>query len=127
MKVLDINPNCCWSFQGPDRETIERLRAAVEIEDAGLRKETLERIEGKAFGFVGDPTNLDFAPHFFDEVNVNLAPEEAERNSLRQCVRRWSKSPAWMREDAEETAFSGTFWRRIVSRLVPNRMEPKAA
>src|SRR5688572_18564870 len=99
MKVLDINAHCCWSLQGPDQDTIARLRAAVEIEDPGVRKAALHKIEGKAFGFVGDPTRLDFAPRFFDEVNLNFTPEAAQWTPLRQCIRRWSKNEPDLREE----------------------------
>src|SRR5688500_17884550 len=94
MKVLDINANSCWSFHGPDVNTIARLRAAVGLEDPQMRNVLLQKIDGKAFGFVGDPTKLDFAPRFFDEINLNFTPELNRRVALRQCVRRWSKNKA---------------------------------
>ncbi|HEX7863245.1 MAG TPA: hypothetical protein VF773_23150 [Verrucomicrobiae bacterium] len=53
MRVLDINQNSCWSFHGPDGNTISRLRAAVGIADPQMREVVLQNIDGKAFGFVG--------------------------------------------------------------------------
>lgn len=120
MKVLDINANSCWSFHGPNGNTIARLRAAVGIQDPRMREVVLQNIDGKAFGFVGDPTKLDFAPRFFDEVNLNFTPEVHERVALRQCVRRWSKYKADLHEDTSSDAQWGSVWQRVFERLTPS-------
>ena len=123
MKVLDINLNSCWSFHGPDVNTIARLRAAVEIHDPQMRDLVLENIDGKAFGFVGDPTKLEFAPRFFDEVNLNFTPQVSQRVALRQCVRRWSKNKADLQEEtASEVGLAahwGSLWQRVFGRMTP--------
>ena len=123
MKVLDINSNCCWSFHGPNEDTIEQLRAAVQIVDAKSREAALaDVLDGKAFGFVGEPSTLDFAAGFFDEVNLNVEPEPQKRVALRQCMRRWSKRPVTAEvceeEEAETLLTRGV--RKLLARMTPS-------
>jgi len=121
MKVLDINPTCCWSFYGRDEKTINLLRKAVAIEDPQLREHALRSIpNGKAFGFVGDVTRMDFSSRFFDQVNVRFTPDFSQRGQLQQCVRRWSKIPNTL-EHSDEARKSGwpSLWNRIVGSLSP--------
>jgi hypothetical protein len=122
MKVLDINPTCCWSFHGRDQKTIDLLRQAVAIEDPQLREQTLRSIpNGKAFGFIGDVTRLDFSARFFDQVNVNFTPDFSQRGQLSQCVRRWSKSANTFdaHDQAEEPRWS-SFLNRLLGTPSPS-------
>ena len=121
MKVLDIHPNCCWSFTGPDENTIEQLRTAVGIADPQLRDVVLQQIDGRAFGFVGDAAKIDFAPRVFDAVNLTFQPQEvSQRALLRQCVRRWSKFKTDLQEDTSKEVQLGSMWNRVFGRLTPN-------
>ena len=116
MKVLDINPNCCWSFHGRDQKTIDLLRHAVAIEDPQLREQTLRSIpNGKAFGFIGDVARLDFSARFFDQVNVNFTPDFSQRGQLQQCVRRWSKTANTL--DTQDQAHEPR-WFSLLNRLL---------
>ena len=121
MKVLDINQSCCWSFHGRDKRTINLLREAVAIEDPRLRDRALQSIpNGKAFGFIGDVTRLDFAARFFDEVNLNFTPEFSQRGPLHQCVRRWSKTPGASEFNTEKLESRWSSWlNKIFRQLSP--------
>ena len=119
MKVLDIHPNYCWSFTGPDEKTIKSLRSAVEIADPQLRDVVLQRIGGRAFGFVGEAAKMEFAPRAFDAVNLGFTPREvSQRVLLRQCVRRWSKNKADLQDDTSQEVRWDSLWNRILGRLV---------
>lgn len=124
MKVLDIHPTRCWSLHGRNERVIAQLRAAVAIEDTELRDEILRNIpDGKAFGFVGDATKLEFAPRFFDEVNVAFTPDVQQRTQLRQCVRRWCKNRVEIPEpdeDENQEVRWGSLWHKILGRMMPN-------
>ncbi|HVK57497.1 MAG TPA: hypothetical protein VM735_01850 [Candidatus Kapabacteria bacterium] len=123
MKVLDINSTCCWSFHGPNEDTIQQLRAAVQIADAKSREAALAEVQdGKAFGFVGEASTLDFATGFFDEVNLNFDPKPQKRVALRQCMRRWSKRPVktevYDEEESETSLVRG--FRKLFARMTPS-------
>lgn len=120
MKVLDIHPNCCWSLTGPDEKTIEQLRSGVAIADPQLRDVVLQRIAGRAFGFVGDATRMEFAPHIFDAVNVRFTPQDvSQRVLLRQCVRRWSKNKADLQDETVQEVRWESLWNRLFLRFAP--------
>jgi hypothetical protein len=124
MKVLDIYPNHCWTFQGPDGTTIARLRAAVVHPTAKQRDEMLRRIEdGKVFYFPGDAVKLEFAPQFFDEVRITFEPDVQKRVQLRQCVRRWLKKNVPVSELEEAPAKLneiGGWLPRFLGRVTPS-------
>ena len=94
MKVLEVYPNYCWSFQSESAQAIERMREAVHLPSEDERLNQLASItDGHAFLFTGDPVNLDFAADFFDEVNVNYNASPVKNALLRNRVKRWV-SPA---------------------------------
>ena len=124
MKALDIYPNHCWTFHGPDLKTIARLRAAVETQDVEERDAALRRIkDGKVFYFPGDPAKLEFAPRFFDQVQIHFEPDVQKRVLLRQCVRRWMKQSVPVRELEETPSNFGElqgWFRRLMGRVTPS-------
>ena len=126
MKVLDIYPDGCWSLTGVNEQTIAKLRAAVSIADQEDRELALSHIfEGQAFRFLGDPTKFQFAPGFFDKVNLMFAPDISNRVQLRQCIRRWSKNaPHFSIEEKEQDAPAqsagfGPIISRYIAKLIP--------
>jgi hypothetical protein len=128
MKVLDIYPTHCWTFHGPDENTIARLRAAVEHPNCEQRDALLRRIEdGKVFYFPGDAVKLDFSPRFFDEVQIQFEPDVQKRVQLRQCVRRWLKKNAAAREleDAPSNYEKIQGWfQRLRAKIAPSYATP---
>ena len=126
MKVLDIYPDGCWSFRGLNQQTIQKLRAAVLIADESDRELALSHIpEGEAFRFVGDPVKFEFAPRFFDKINLMFAPDATRRAPLRQCISRWSKNPIQFpdhpqAENAPAATLEGPPFSRYLAKLLPS-------
>ena len=119
MKVLDIYPDGCWSFRGVNEEAILKLRAAVLIADEADRELALSYIpEGDAYRFIGDPAKFEFAPGFYDKVNLMFAPGVSNRVKLRQCIRRWSKNAVQFGTDGEENPPAGTEERPTITRYL---------
>jgi hypothetical protein len=90
MRVLDVYPNYCWSFEADAPVTIRQLRAAAAIDHPGVRESELNRIRaGHAFRLVGDAAAFELAEDFFDEIQVTYAPSVLKRLILSQKLRRW--------------------------------------
>lgn len=92
MKVLDIYPNHCWSFEAESFASICRLRSAAALSDEQARASAFEQIPtGQSFRLVGDAVSFDLSEGLFDEITVNYAPTVLKRVILHQRVRRWLK------------------------------------
>ena len=90
MRVLDVYPNYCWSFEADAPATIRQLRAAAAIDDPGVRESELNQVPaGRAFRLVGDAAAFELAEDFFDEIQVTYAPTVLKRLILSQKLKRW--------------------------------------
>lgn len=92
MRVLEIHPNYCWSFEGRDPVTIRQLRAVAALNDPAVRESELNQINGgQAFRLVGDAAAFELAEDFFDEIEVAYPPSVLKRLILAQKLKRWLK------------------------------------
>ncbi len=92
MRVLDIYPNYCWSFESESKTAIKQLRAAVSIADEAVRDSELNQVsDGCAYHLIGDATAFELADDFFDEIRVEYSPTILKRLILAPKVNRWLK------------------------------------
>jgi hypothetical protein len=92
MRVLEIYPNYCWSFEGDNSVVVRQLRAAAAISDDAIRNSEFDQIRnGHAYRLIGDATAFDLADDFFDEIHVEYTPTVLKRLLLAQKLKRWIK------------------------------------
>jgi len=105
MRVLDIYPNHCWSFEAENPVILRQMRSATAILDETVRNSELDQIgNGQAFRLVGDAAAFELAEDFFDEIHVEYAPTILKRLVLAQKLKRWLRPSGRLHLPESETA-----------------------
>jgi hypothetical protein len=93
MKLLEIYPSYCWSYNAESRDALEALRAAASLPDPQEQLASLNRLRrsGQACRIVGKATSLELADKFYDDVIFRYDARGPERALLEQKKSRWLK------------------------------------